>query len=82
MKSARPCLLACLVMLSILPSWAQKGESYGNLMTPQVRSGKLSSAEHLRIYVVDGKLRLSMRDAVVMTLENNSLVRVQEGDIE
>jgi len=82
MTSARLCLIVCLLMLSSLPSQAQKGESYGNLMTPQVRSGKLSGPEHLRAYVVNGKLRLSLRDAVVMTLENNSQVRVQEGDIE
>ena len=48
MTSARLCLIVCLLMLSSLPSRAQKGESYGNLMTPQVRSGKLSGPEHLR----------------------------------
>jgi hypothetical protein len=36
----------------------------------------------LRNYLVDGKLRLSLRDAVVLTLENNSLVRVQETQVE
>jgi outer membrane protein TolC len=36
----------------------------------------------LRNYVIDGKLTLSLRDAVVLTLENNSLVRVQETQIE
>lgn len=82
MRSSRLCLVVCLMVLSILPLWAQKGESYGNLLTPQTRSGKLSGPEHLRSYVADGKLRLSLRDAVVLTLENNSQVRVQEGDIE
>src|SRR4029077_13622838 len=52
------------------------------LMTPQLRSDKLSAPEHLRGYVVDGKLRLGLRDAVVLTLENNSLVRVQETQVE
>jgi hypothetical protein len=32
--------------------------------------------------VVDGKLTLSLRDAVVLTLENNSGVRIQETQIE
>ena len=32
--------------------------------------------------MVDGKLRLSLRDAVVLTLENNSLVRMQETQVE
>src|SRR5579871_4890621 len=82
MRHSRPALLVCLFAALALPLRAQKGEGYGDLITPQVRSGKLNTPEHLRIYLVDGKLRLSLRDAVEMTLENNSLVRVQEGDIE
>ncbi len=82
MRHSRLAFLVCLLAALALPSWAQKGEGYGNLMTPQVRSGKLGAPEHLRSYIVDGKLRLSLRDAVEMTLENNSMVRVQEGDIE
>lgn len=65
-----------------LQSFAQQNESYRDLLTPQVRSGKLSTPEHLRNYVVDGKLRLSLRDAVVLTLENNSFIRVQETQVE
>ena len=65
-----------------LQSLAQQSESYGDLLTPQVRSGKLSTPEHLRNYVVDGKLRLSLRDAVVLTLENNSFIRVQQTQVE
>lgn len=70
------------LLVLMAPLWAQKGESYGNLMTPQLRSGGLSTPESLRTYVVDGKLRLSLRDAVVLTIENNSAVRVQETQIE
>jgi outer membrane protein TolC len=51
-------------------------------MTPQLGSDKLGAPEHLRGYLVDGKLRLGLRDAVVLTLENNSLVRVQETQVE
>jgi outer membrane protein TolC len=65
-----------------LPSLAQQGESYGKLMTPQVRSDKLGTPQRMRSYVVEGKLRLGLRDAVVLTLENNSLVRVQETQVE
>ena len=80
MKYSRLGLSACLLWVFILPcrTWAQKGEGYGDLLTPQVRSDKLGAPEHLRNYVVDGKLTLSLRDAVVLTLENNSFVRVQE----
>jgi outer membrane protein len=82
MRHSRLGLLVCLLTIATLPGWAQQGESYGKLLTPQVRSGKLSTPESLRTYVVDGKLRLGLRDAVVLTLENNSLVRVQETQVE
>jgi outer membrane protein len=85
MRNSRLGISACLLLLFILrsaASWAQKGEGYPDLLTPQVRSDKLGAPEHLRNYVVDGKLRLSLRDAVVLTLENNSLVRVQETQVE
>jgi outer membrane protein len=84
--SSRPILLFMMTLLltaSLDPtSWAQKGESYGDMATPQVRSDKLAAPEHLRNYVVEGKLTLSLRDAVVLTLENNSFVRVQETQVE
>lgn len=75
-------VLFCLLIVFTLPVAAQKGESYGSLLTPQVRSDNLPAPEHLRPYVVEGKLRLSLRDAVVLTLENNSFVRVQETGVE
>src|SRR5579864_3478301 len=82
MGHSRLALVFCLLVVFTLPGLAQKGESYGALLTPQVRSGKLSTPEHLRTYVFEGKLRLGLRDAVVLTLENNSFVRVQESGVE
>jgi len=82
MRRSHLLLFACLLMVCNLRMSAQKDESYGDLMTPQVRSDKLGAPEHLRTYVVDGKLRLSLRDAVVVTLENNSQVRVQGTQVE
>lgn len=88
MKNSRPGLLFCLLLLSLLlsrfalPARAQKGESYHDMLTAQVQSGNLAPPTHLRNYVVDGKLRLSLRDAVVLTLENNSVVRIQETQVE
>lgn len=82
MRHSRLGLIVCLLMALLLPAWAQKGEGYGDMMTAQVRSDKLGMPEHLRNYLVEGKLRLSLRDAVVLTLENNSLVRVQETQVE
>jgi len=82
MRHSRLALMVCLVTVFLLPMWAQKGEGYGDLMTPQVRSDKLGMPEQLRSYLAEGKLRLSLQDAVVLTLENNSFVRVQETQVE
>src|SRR5579863_3325170 len=86
MKYSRPGVLACLLLIilfSFIPRCrAQQREGYGDLLTPQVRADKLAAPEHLRKYVVDGRLRLSLRDAVVLTLENNSTVRIQETQID
>lgn len=82
MRDSRLGPVVCLLLVFTLPVWSQKGESYGALLTAQVRSDKLAAPEHLRNYVVEGKLRLSLRDAVVLTLENNSFVRVQETGVE
>ena len=75
-------LLASLLLIFALPCWAQQHESYRDFATPQVRSDQLAAPEHLRNYVAEGKLRLALRDAIVLALENNSLVRVQETQID
>jgi outer membrane protein len=82
MRHSRLLLFACHLLVLIAPLLAQQGESYGDLLRPQLRSSGLSTPDSLRTYVVDGKLRLSLRDAVVLTIENNSAVRVQETQIE
>jgi outer membrane protein len=82
MNYSRLGLSACLLLFFLLPSWAQKGEGYGDLLTGQVRSDKLGEPAHLKSFVVDGKLRLSLRDAIVLTLETNSAVRIQETQVE
>src|SRR5215469_7089519 len=82
MRPSRLGALVCLLTSFFFPCLAQQSESYGKLITPQVKSDKLPMPEHLRAYVVDGKLRLSLRDAIALTLENNTLVRVQETQVE
>src|SRR5215472_2015019 len=82
MRLSRLYPVVCLLLFSFLPVWGQKGEGYGDFMTAQTRSDQLGMPEHLRNYVVDGKLHLSLRDAVVLTLENNSFIRVQETQVE
>lgn len=82
MRCSRLCLVVCLIVFSIPPLFAQQSEKYGDLVSPTLKSRKLNTPEHLRTYVADGKLRLSVRDAVVLTLENNSEVRIQETQVE
>jgi outer membrane protein len=81
MRHSRLGLVVCLFIIFTLPLWAQK-ESFSNYATAQLRSDKIGTPEHLRSYVVGGALRLSLRDAVVLTLENNSEVRVRETQVE
>jgi len=51
-------------------------------MTQRVRSPKLPGPQHLRDYLHDGKLQLSLHDAIVLTLENNSGIHVEEASVE
>ncbi len=72
-----------LFLLMVAPTAAaQTQETYRGLLTAQVRSGKLPPPQNLRDHVNDGKLRLSLRDVVLLTLENNSNVRIQETQVE
>ena len=85
MKSSRLDFLAYLLPVFILLTslcGAQQREDYRDFATPEIRSNRLDAPVHLRSYVADGKLTLSLRDAVVLTLENNSFVRVQETQVE
>jgi len=41
-----------------------------------------SAPQHLRDYVQNGKLSLSLRDAILLTLENNSNVQIEETQVE
>jgi outer membrane protein len=82
MRNSRLGLVVCLVMVFVSTLTAQQGEAYGDLMTSRTRSNRLETPDLLRKYLVDGKLRLSLQDAVVLTLDNNSMVRVQETQVE
>jgi len=85
MKYSRLGLLACLLLPFIQPGWAQTArgqETYRGLTNPQAVSDTLPGAQYMRDHVVDGKLRLTLQDAVAVTLANNSNVRLQELNIE
>lgn len=74
---------ACLLLLSsFVPVWGQSREDFHSFLTQQVRSPKLSGPQHLHDYVHEGKLQLSLHDAVLLTLENNSAIQIQEAQVE
>jgi outer membrane protein len=78
-------LVSCAILLFLLPiasSLAQSPESYRGLLTAHVRSDKLTEPAHLQAYVQDGKLTLSLRDAILLALENNSNISLQETQVE
>ena len=75
-------LICSLLLATSLTASAQSNESYRGLLTAQVRSAKTATPQHLHDYVVDGKLKLSLHDAVVLALENNSAIRVEEASVE
>ena len=75
--------ISCLVVIApLLMARGQTRETFRGLLKPEVRSPKISAPQRLRDYVRDGKLTLSLNDVIVLTLENNSLVHVNEAQIE
>src|SRR5438874_1757853 len=71
-----------LLLTSMVSARGETGENFRSMLTQQVRSATLSGPQHLRDYVSEGKLRLSLNDAILLALENNSAVRIQESQVE
>jgi outer membrane protein TolC len=82
MRIFRLALISLFALPAISPSHAQSPESYRGMLTPRVRADKLPPPQHLVDYMKDGKLTLSLRDAILLTLENNSSVHIEETQIE
>ncbi len=61
---------------------AQSQESFRGMLTARDRSLTPASPAHLQAYVKDGKISLSLRDAILLTLENSSNIVVQETQVE
>lgn len=63
-------------------TFAQSSENYRGMLTARVRSGKLAASDRIKPYVQDGKIRISLRDAILLTLEANSNIQIEETQIE
>jgi outer membrane protein TolC len=57
-------------------------ETFGGLSSPRAISDTLPASKYLQEHVVDGKVRLSLHDAIVAMLMNNTDVQIQELSIE
>ena len=75
-------LICFLLLATTLTASAQSSQTYRGMLTSEVRSAKTRGPQHLHDYVVAGKLQLSLHDAVVLALENNSAIHVQEASVE
>jgi outer membrane protein TolC len=82
MRIFRFALISLFALPAFLQSHAQSPENYRGMLTARVRADKLPPPLHLQDYVKDGKLTLSLRDAILLTLENNSNVHIEETQIE
>jgi outer membrane protein TolC len=82
MKLVRLGVCSLSLFSLLVQAQAQNPESYRGLLTVRVRANKLHAPEHLKAYVQDGKLTLSLRDAVLLTLENNTNIQIEETQIE
>jgi outer membrane protein TolC len=82
MRFIRFAIAFLFTLAALLPGQAQSPESYRGMLTARVRADKLPPPQHLKDYVQDGKLSLGLRDAVLLTLENNSNVQIEETQIE
>lgn len=57
-------------------------ETFHGLSSPQAVSDQLPAPKYLQAHVADGKLRLTLQDAIVAMLLNNSNVRLRELNVE
>jgi outer membrane protein len=82
MRFIRVPFVMLFALVVVLHAQAQSPESYRGMLTARVSADKLPPPAHLKDYVQDGKLSLSLRDAILLTLENNSDVQIEETQIE
>lgn len=70
---------ACLLPLS---AWAQSTESYHELLSKRVASPTLTVPLSLTDFVHEGRIRLGLRDAILLVLLHNSGIEIEETQVE
>ncbi|MDR3740357.1 MAG: TolC family protein [Terracidiphilus sp.] len=64
------------------PAWPQAAESYHALLSKRVASPTLAPPASLTDFVHDGKLRLGLRDAIMLALLHNTGIQIEEMQVE
>jgi outer membrane protein TolC len=82
MKYLRVGLFALCALLAASRSHSQSGHNFRSLVTPRVRADKPPAPANLKSYVQEGAIRLSLRDTILIALENNSDIQIEETSIE
>src|ERR1700734_690386 len=75
-------ILLCLTGSILSAQTVRERETFRGLTSPETLSNALPGPKYMQEHIVDGKLSLTLQDAVVLTLINNSNVRLQELNIE
>src|ERR1700728_465874 len=75
-------ILLCLAGSILSAQTVRERETFRGLTSPETLSNALPGPKYMQEHIVDGKLSLTLQDAVVLTLINNSNVRLQELNIE
>ena len=81
MKFRRLAVLILLVACAAAQS-ARERETFHGLSNPRTVSDALPAPKYLQEHVVDGKLRLTLQDAIAAMLLNNTNVQLQELNVE
>ena len=74
-------ILLCLTGSILSAQTVRERETFRGLTSPETLSNALPGPKYMQEHIVDGKLSLTLQDAVVLTLINNSNVRLQELNI-
>jgi len=82
MRSVVSGVVLLLYFASPSSVFAQSWHDYRTALPPSVRSGDAPAAQHLNDYVAGGKLTLTLHDAILLALENNSNIHLEESAVE
>lgn len=82
MKCLLPVVFCALVSVTTVAQTQHQPETFRGLTNRQVVSDTLPGMQRIKDFIQDGKIRLSLHDAIEVALENNTGIRVQQLQIQ